>query len=164
MGLYRGSLLITPIRSKNSDATFEDFLNNSLSSVEIPNNITDIREYTFYNLSSLESVNLSNSLTNIGDHSFEGTGITSINIPSSITYISNNAFSNCSNLSDIYIDKYYNDIPNAPWGATNAVVHWKDVSGSIDLTDWNYNLVDGIAIINRYDGSDDNVTIPALEG
>lgn len=164
MVLYRGSRVITPAFLKSTDNTFEEYLNNDLSEIEIPYNVTEIKEYAFYNMANLSSVQLNNSITSIDAHSFEGSGITTISIPSSVNYIGNDVFTNCSNLNTIYVDRYYNDISGAPWGATNATVIWKGKEGNVDLTEWDYYMNDSIAVINAYNGESDNVSIPNIEG
>ena len=63
-----------------------------------------IGEYTFYNCTSLTSVNIPSSVTEIRNSVFKGcTSLTSVNIPSSVTEIGNSVFLNCKGLKSIYI-------------------------------------------------------------
>ena len=86
---------------------------SSLNSVTIENGITTIEEYAFYN-SSLTSIYLPNTLTNIGYSAFRGcSSLISIAIPNGVTTIRNNTFSGCSFLTSatisngvMAIDKY----------------------------------------------------------
>jgi hypothetical protein len=41
-----------------------------------------------------------------------------------IASISNAAFYNCTNLEDIYLPNAQNTYSGAPWGATNATIHY----------------------------------------
>jgi hypothetical protein len=38
--------------------------------------------------------------------------------------INKNAFRDCNNLTDIYVPWSEGDVTNAPWGATNATIHY----------------------------------------
>ena len=70
----------------------------------IPNGVTSIGYYAFYNCTGLTSVTIPNSVTSIGSWVFYNcTGLTSMEIPSSVTEVGFNAFSGCSNLTDIYL-------------------------------------------------------------
>ena len=43
--------------------------------IVIPNSITTIKNYTFYNLSAITGVVFHNNITSIGNYAFAGTGI-----------------------------------------------------------------------------------------
>ena len=64
----------------------------TLTSVVLPDGITKIAAYTFYNCSALESIVLPANLQTIGAQSFVKAKLTTINIPASVTTIENKAF------------------------------------------------------------------------
>ncbi|EKT3964882.1 leucine-rich repeat domain-containing protein, partial [Flavobacterium psychrophilum] len=75
-----------------------------LTSVTIPNSVTTIRDYTFSNCSRLTSVTIPNSVTTIGSAAFAAcSGLTSVTIPNSVTTISRGAFAGCSGLTSVTI-------------------------------------------------------------
>ena len=75
-----------------------------ITSLTIPNGITEVKQYAFYNCSSLTSVVLSSDVETIGVYAFFGcSGIASINIPGNVTNIGGDAFSHCSGLSSVTI-------------------------------------------------------------
>ena len=77
---------------------------SSLTSVNIPSSVTEIRESTFSGCSSLTSVNIPSSVAYIGDCAFQDcSSLTSINIPSSVTEIREYAFDGCSSLISVKI-------------------------------------------------------------
>ena len=82
----------------------------SLTSINIPNSVTNIGDCAFMYCKSLTNINIPNSVTNIGDSAFNTCrSLTNINIPNGVTYIGYNAFSDCRSLTNI----------NIPNGVTN---------------------------------------------
>ena len=76
----------------------------SLSSVVIPDSVTNIGKCAFEGCRSLSSVVIPDSVTNIGECAFEGCrSLTDIVIPDGVTSIGDCAFANCSSLTDIVI-------------------------------------------------------------
>lgn len=72
--------------------------------VVIPDNVTSIGNYTFYNCSSLSNITISESITSIGSSEFYVcTGLTSIEIQSSVTSIKGYAFQKCTGLDSVTI-------------------------------------------------------------
>ena len=83
------------------------YLNGSeLTDITIPSDITEIKDYTFYNCTSLTSVTIPDSVTLIGEYAFGNcTSLTSITIPNSVTEIGNWAFYNCTSLKELVIGR-----------------------------------------------------------
>ena len=74
------------------------YLNGSeLTDITIPSDITEIKDYTFYNCTSLTSVTIPDSVRKIGNLAFYNCrSLTSITIPESVISIENNAFTDCT--------------------------------------------------------------------
>ena len=73
-----------------------------ITTLEIPNGITNISNYTFYGCKGLTSVSIPNSVTTIGAAAFSScTNLTSVSIPNNLTTIGGSAFSNCTSLASI---------------------------------------------------------------
>ena len=73
-----------------------------VKNVIIPNGVTSIGDYTFYDFHSLTSITIPNSVTSIGKNAFTNChGLTSITIPESVTRIGESAFWNCFNLASV---------------------------------------------------------------
>ena len=79
--------------------------NTQVTDLVIPNSLTEVPAYVFYNCASLNSVTIPNSVTSIGKEAFGGcTNLTSVHI-SSLTAWCNISFSNpISNAYHIYIN------------------------------------------------------------
>lgn len=70
----------------------------------IPNDVTLIKKYAFYNCSSLISVNFGNSVTAIRDEAFRDClNLTSVNFGNSVTLIGSMAFCGCDGLNSLTI-------------------------------------------------------------
>lgn len=74
----------------------------NLTSVTLPDTITEIPDNAFYKCTKLTSVSIPASVTRIGYAAFEGcTSMTSVDIPSGVTYIGGWAFCNCDALQTV---------------------------------------------------------------
>ena len=75
---------------------------SGLTSITLPNSLTSIGNYAFQYCSGLTNITLPNSLTNIGDYAFAFcSGLTSITLPNSLTSIGERAFYSCTRLKSI---------------------------------------------------------------
>ena len=75
----------------------------SLTSVTIPDSVTEIRCRAFDLCFSLTSVTIPNSVTKIGDYAFmDCSSLTSITIPNSVTKIGSKVFLGCNSLTSFY--------------------------------------------------------------
>lgn len=73
-----------------------------ITSVTIPEGVTDIGQNAFYNCSSLTSITIPDSVTIIGTCAFYNcTSLTSITIPDSVAVIGEAVFYGCSSLTTI---------------------------------------------------------------
>ncbi len=76
----------------------------SLASVTIPDSVTSIGTSAFFGCTSLASVTIGNSVTSIGSSIFYGcTSLTSVTIPDSVTSIGTSSFSGCTSLTSVTI-------------------------------------------------------------
>ncbi|MCQ2088193.1 MAG: leucine-rich repeat domain-containing protein [Bacilli bacterium] len=84
----------------------------------IPNSVTEIGEYAFYECYNLTSINIPNSVTEIGSGAFGYChDLTSINIPNSVTEIGSGAFAWCESLTSIVIPSSVTEIGKRAFGS-----------------------------------------------
>ena len=95
----------------------------SLTSVNIPNSVTTIGDFAFQHCYSLTSVNIPDSVATIGNYAFEGCSLTSITIGNSVTTIGNDAFIGCGSLKYVYCK------PTTPPALGNSNVFGYNASG-----------------------------------
>lgn len=73
---------------------------NELTSVVIPDSVTDIDDYAFANCLELKSVTLGAGIKTIGAHAFENcVALETITLPDVLTDIGKSAFANCRNIT-----------------------------------------------------------------
>jgi hypothetical protein len=71
----------------------------------IPNSVTGIGDYAFFECGGLTSVTIPDSVTSVGQLAFYAcTRLTSVAIPASVTGIGDNAFTGCYSLTAITVD------------------------------------------------------------
>lgn len=76
---------------------------HSIKSLSIPSTVTYIGSSAFEDCTGLTSLTLNEGLESIGGSAFEGcSGLTSISIPSTVNVISINAFKNCKGIKDVF--------------------------------------------------------------
>ena len=89
--------------SDGSDKLLVDY-QGSNGDIVVPNSITQIYEYAFYNNTSLLTVTILSNVTSIPAYAFAGcSDLTNVTIPNSVTSIDNCAFYNCRGLTGITI-------------------------------------------------------------
>ena len=86
-----------------------------VTNLVIPNSVTSIGEYAFFECSSLTSVNIPNSVTSIGAYAFKScSSLTSvITIGDSVTSIGNSTFYGCSSLTTVTLGNSITSIANS---------------------------------------------------
>ena len=98
---------------------------SSLKTIDIPNLVT-IGNSAFANCTSLEELELPASVRTIDTNAFgSDTSLRTVIFRSStMNSIAYNAFNKCTGLTDIYVPWAEGAVAAAPWGATNATIHY----------------------------------------
>ena len=117
------------------------------SITSLPAGVTTIGENAFANWTQLALTSLPEGVTVIGygaficcynlalttipagvkiidEYAFLGTGITSLTFKGTPTSMADNIFAYCEKITDIYVPWAEGAVANAPWGATNATIHY----------------------------------------
>lgn len=90
-------------------------------------NITVFNNYCLFETMALDSVMFNKNLVSIGTSAFQASGVTKVffqNTADNLPSIANNAFIQCFQLKDIYVPWAEGEVANAPWGASNATIHY----------------------------------------
>ena len=120
----------------------------SLSNIILPTELVSIGNFSFASCVDLTLTSLPAGLTSIGDYAFDQcynlaitsipsgidsigasafgycTGLTELTFLGTPTSIASDAFGNCENLTTINVPWAEGEVANAPWGATNATIHY----------------------------------------
>lgn len=105
-----------------------------LKKLTIPSTITSIATYAFAYCTSLEELILEPTMTSMSNsYIFRGcTSLKKVYIKKSFSSLNSNTFYGDTAITDIYVPWASGAVSGAPWGATNATVHYE--------TDFNQNL------------------------
>ena len=94
-----------------------------MSSVTMPDSVTDIGDHAFMDCYDLTSLTLPNNVSNIGAGAFDRCPLlTSVTIPSSVTSIGDGAFAYCSRLTNILVNA-----ANPSFLGTNGILFDKNM-------------------------------------
>ncbi len=128
------------------DNAFNGCIN--LVALNLPSGITSIGSGAFNGCTQLALINLPDAIQTIGGSAFRYCQLTpSLSLPSNLIVLDGYAFGNCTNLTTVYFNSTLNTlhrnafyqsssitdiyvpwsegaISNAPWGATNATIHY----------------------------------------
>lgn len=88
----QGTLISYTVPSTCTRIFQYSFAGSLLSSITIPNTVTEIQHRAFYGCSNLTNITLPSNLTTIGSYAFSNTGLTSISLPSSLTGLREGVF------------------------------------------------------------------------
>ena len=95
--------------------------------------LKSIGSNAFYNCTGIDVVDLPSSLTTVSSQAFyNNTALQCVVFHGKTTSLSSNAFSNCINLRDIYVPWAQGEVSYAPWGATNATVHYNTTDADFE--------------------------------
>ena len=127
------------------------FRESGLETFDIPTGVTQLSDYTFSNCRYLKNINGLERITSIGNYCFEacmsltgtlvlgeatntlGKGCFRYNPFDAVkflgtpTSIDGTVFDYTSTITDIYVPWAEGEVANAPWGATNATIHYNTV-------------------------------------
>lgn len=107
----------------------------NITTVSIPNSITNIGAGAFYGCTILTSVNIPNSVVSIGNAAFYNTGITSITLPNSITNISDALFQQCTNLSSVSLPNTIISIGNSAFQGCTSLTSFTIPTSVVSIGD-----------------------------
>ena len=124
-------------------------LRATLTSVVMPNTVTELAERAFENCYALTSVTISSSLTTIGYGTFMGcTALTSITLPSRVTTIGQHAFNGCTALTTVSLPASITNIENQAFQNCTALTTVTIPASVTRITFTNNSAFRGVTNLN----------------
>ena len=95
----------TDIEMNDSDTAFNNLgFHSNISSILLPDSLTEIGAFTFHNCENLKSINVPDGVKKIETSAFSGCdALVNISLPNSLTEIGGGAFLGCDNLETVVI-------------------------------------------------------------
>lgn len=120
-GTSTSSVFIVPEYKEEIGSS--EYSNYSANVIIIPPSVRRINTSAFASCANLESINIPDNVIVMNPRAFEGcTSLKSVRLPSSIIYIGSKAFP--TNVEHIFVPWAEGQLSGAPWGATNATIHY----------------------------------------
>ncbi len=115
-------LTVTSLRGESGDSSVFHSC-ESLAKVTLPDSITNIGRYAFYENESLESVNIPDSVVNVGENAFSGcVSLPNVQIGKGVKTIGSYAFSGCSLPTSLTIPDNVTDIGSGAFSSCTGLV------------------------------------------
>ncbi|MGM9750830.1 MAG: leucine-rich repeat domain-containing protein [Candidatus Cryptobacteroides sp.] len=122
---------------------------SSLTSINIPESVTSIGEYTFQDCSGLTSISIPESVTSIGYEAFSGcSSLTSISIPKGVTSIRTGTFYNCSSLTSINIPESVTSIGDSAFQNCSSLTSISIPESVTSIGEYTFQNCSGLTSIN----------------
>ena len=99
----------------------------------IPDSVTSIGEFAFYNYFNVTSVKIGNSVTSIGSSAFSGCSLTSVKLGKSVTSIGKGAFEGCRFLTAVTIPDSVTSIGEYAFSSCDSLTSVTIPASVIDL-------------------------------
>ncbi len=133
---------VTKIGYKFYESQYNDWCENKITSVIIPNSVKEIETSAFWGLENLEKVEIEgNSLISIGDEAFKGCSkLRNVRLPNSLEMIGHRAFANCSSMTSVVVP---NSVKSLGGGAFKECANLKSVSIGDLVEEINMNAFNG---------------------
>lgn len=96
-----------------------------LQNVILPKYLEVIEESVFDGCPNLSFVEIPERVKEIRLRAFASSGLRSVCFKGTPKTIAFNAFANCTNIKHIYVPWASGEVADAPWGATNATIHYE---------------------------------------
>lgn len=103
---------------------------SNLTSFEIPPKITTLENYCFKS-TGLKSITIPATVTTINSQAFAMSNLKTARFLGTPTSISSSTFTACGGITDIYVPWAEDAVSGAPWGASNATIHYNTPADAV---------------------------------
>ena len=112
------------------------FFNSGASNIKVPDSVTAIGGYAFYNCDNLETISIPENVKSIGNHAFrECRKLTSVKIPDAVETIERECFWGCVGIKEIILPKNLKKIEEKAFSGCISVSEIKIPDGTEVIED-----------------------------
>ena len=137
------------------------FKNTNITSVTLPDNVTEVREQAFAGCTSLTNIFFGHSAPALGNGIFAGCSrLTSVSIPNGITSLGYGTFTNCASLTNITLPNTLTSIGIGAFSRCASLTHITLPGG---ITTYGSRIFDGSSnLVSVYFEGNAPVPVPSL--
>ena len=135
--------------TKDGKTLIQYAIGKTATTFAIPDSVTSIGNYAFYNCYSLTSVTIPDSVTSIGDEAFYNSySLTSVTIGNDVTSIGESAFFNCSSLTSMTIPDSVTSIGEGAFSDCGSLTSVTIGNGVTSIGDWAFSSCSSLKSVN----------------
>lgn len=148
---------VTPIIKLNFPRSLvnwdEAFEYSTIQTISLPSNLTSIPKYSFRNCANLSSINIPNSVTHIGDYAFYNTALSSVTLPNNLEFLGSSSFGN-TKITSFVVPDSVNEIGGFCYsGESSPVYNCKKLTSitlgrNTPLEKFNFKEIENLTQVN----------------
>lgn len=144
----------TGMDSKITSIGYGAFDYTDLKEFEVPENVTKISNYAFFNTRQLTKIVLPKKLARIGRQAFSESGLKSITLPDSVEFVETECFRDCCNLEEVTLPAKEFVVPEGMFMSCEALKKVNNADKIVQLGKYAFYGTDSLKQIDLSSAAD----------
>lgn len=144
----------TGMDSKITSIGYGAFEYTALKEFEVPENVTKISNYAFFNTRQLTKIVLPKKLARIGRQAFSESGLKCVTLPDSVKYVDTECFRDCCNLEEVTLPAKEFVVPDRMFMSCEALKKVNNADKIVQLGKYAFYGTDSLKQIDLSSAAD----------